>query len=445
VAALVAAQFTLAGVARADTSPTDPSTTVTDPPTTSTTVARSSTTAPAARPGSPGTKGTATTVTIPVLQTGGGKAPAGPPLADPSPHIRLLLAQLEVLDGEKGVTWATDGVVRLQADEVRAKATAARAAKDEQLDARAFSHARSQLATVATMAFMGAGGGVLSAVLHGSADVVTQAREMVSSTIEVHADTVAEATTRLADARSALQRARHAVTVAETRVRFGLLELHAREATLASARTDLADATGSGPWALSIEGDSAFTAKELAQWFTSQGRLSQATVPIEQLTRYYVAEGAAEGVRGDMAFAQSMVETGSFENPDTINFNNFAGIGHCDSCAAGMNFDTAQLGVRGQMQLLKSYAEKDPTYAHPLVNSKLHGPAGCCQTWTQLTRSWASDPNYGPKILGVYEAMLEWLLPIREAEKGPPPAPVVAVSLVATSTTTSTTTTTIKR
>ena len=120
-----------------------------------------------------------------------------------------------------------------------------------------------------------------------------------------------------------------------------------------------------------------------------------------------------------MAFAQSMVETGSFGNPDTIDLNNFAGIGHCDHCASGMGFDTAQLGVRGQMQLLKSYAETDPTYANPLVNSKLHGPAGCCQTWTQLTKKWASDPNYGPKILSVYEAMLEWLLDRAGDRAGP--------------------------
>ncbi|HVN50185.1 MAG TPA: glucosaminidase domain-containing protein [Acidimicrobiales bacterium] len=438
------AQVGLAGVARADTpTTTDPPTTSPPSSSTSTTAGGPATTAPA---GKAGDKGSATTVTIPALQPGGGKAPPGPPLADPTPHIRVLLAELEVIDGEKGVTWATEGVVRLQAAEVKAEARATKAAQTVELDERALSHARAQLATVATMAFMGAGGGVLSAVLHGSPDVVTQAREMVSSTIEVHGQTVQDTRTTLEHARDALAQARHDVSVAKARVRFGLLELHAREDTLTSSRTDLADADAGGTWALSIEGDSAFTAQELDQWFTSQGRLSEATVPIDQLTGFYVSEGAAEGIRGDMAFAQSMVETGSFSNPDTINFNNFAGIGHCDSCAAGMAFDTAQLGVRGQMQLLKSYAEKDPKYADPLVNDKLRGPAGCCQTWTQLTRSWASDPNYGPKILSVYAAMLEWLLPIREAEPGPPPAPVVSASLVATSTTTtSSTTTTVKR
>ena len=442
-AAVVVGQLGLAAVAGADEPVADSTTTTTAPTTTSTTVVSPSTSAPRGKKGpTPGGGGTATTVTIPVLQPGGGKGPAGPPLPDPTPHIRVLLAQLEVLDGEKGVTWWTDGVVRLQDAQARSEAQVARDIRTVALDERALEYARSQLATVATMAFMGAGGGVLSAVMHGGPDAATNAREMVGSTIDAHAHTVKQATSRLDDAREALARARHDASVARQHVRFGLQQLHDREQTLASSRTDLANADAGGTWALSIEGDSAFTAKELDQWFTSEGVTSRANAPIDKLTGFYISEGAAEGVRGDMAFAQSMVETGSFGNPDTINLNNFAGIGHCDSCASGMRFDSPQLGVRAQMQLLKSYAEADPTYANPLVNPKLHGPPGCCQTWTELTRSWASDPNYGPKILSVYEAMLEWLLDQRATEPGPPPALVVSSSLVSTSTTTSSSTTT---
>ena len=44
------------------------------------------------------------------------------------------------------------------------------------------------------MAFMGAGGGVLSAVLHGGPDAATIEREMVGSTIDAHAHTVERAT-----------------------------------------------------------------------------------------------------------------------------------------------------------------------------------------------------------------------------------------------------------
>ncbi len=77
----------------------------------------------------------------------------------------MLLAQLEVLDGEKGVTLATQSVEQLQAAQAKATAEATRAAFDVRTDERQLTNARSQLATVATMAFMGAGGGVLSSVL----------------------------------------------------------------------------------------------------------------------------------------------------------------------------------------------------------------------------------------------------------------------------------------
>jgi len=436
--ALLVAQLTSVAAARADdTSTSSSSTTSTSAPSTSSTSTPSSSSTVAPTATAP--DGPSTTVTIPTLQTGG-SAPSGPPLPDPSAHIRVLLAQIEVVDGEKDVTLATRMLLRLEQQRDRAVVRLRRAQRSVAIAEQRRTDARAQLAEVATLAFMGAGGGVLSSMLHGNTYTVTDEREMVSATIQYHGDAAMAADHALAEARDARDRAEQELGDARADLDFGELSLHEATQTLAAAQTDLANANVGGTWALSIEGDSAFTAKELAAWFTAQGHPSEASVPIDQLAGFYVSEGDAEGVRGDMAFAQSMVETGSFTNPDTTQLNNFAGIGHCDKCPSGLRFDTAQLGVRGQIQLLKSYAEKDPHYANPLVDSRLHGPAGCCQTWTQLTRTWASDPNYGPKILGVYEAMLEWLLTERESESGPPPALVVSSSLVADSTTTTSTT-----
>lgn len=45
---------------------------------------------------------------------------------------------------------------------------------------------------------------------------------------------------------------------------------------------------------------------------------------------YYISEGEAEGIRGDIAFAQSCLETGNFTfsgSAVTLDQNNFAGIG----------------------------------------------------------------------------------------------------------------------
>src|SRR6202011_2608818 len=81
---------------------------------------------------------------------------------------------------------------------------------------------------------------------------------------------------------------------------------------------------------------SALTAAELADWFASTGKVVATTVPIPDLAAAYVNAGQAEGVRGDIAFAQSILETGYFSFPAggqlTGADNNFAGIGACDSC-----------------------------------------------------------------------------------------------------------------
>lgn len=58
---------------------------------------------------------------------------------------------------------------------------------------------------------------------------------------------------------------------------------------------------------------------------------------VDQLAALYVREGQDEGVRGDVAFAQSIVETGFFGFPaggqvQAGDFN-FAGIRACDSCS----------------------------------------------------------------------------------------------------------------
>jgi hypothetical protein len=126
-----------------------------------------------------------------------------------------------------------------------------------------------------------------------------------------------------------------------------------------------------------------------------------------------------------------MVETGAFTSPLTRH-NNFAGIGACDSCATGFDFASPQLGVRAQMQLLHAYADKSLSLmnlANPAVGADPErlSVRGCCPTWNRLTGTWATDPNYGPKIMTVYLSMLQYALAQRTAKEStgvvPAPAP----------------------
>ncbi len=110
--------------------------------------------------------------------------------------------------------------------------------------------------------------------------------------------------------------------------------------------------------AIPVMGDAELTAAEITGWFDARNvkyRLAGG-LPIADLVQLYMEEGKAEHVRPELAFAQSIIETGSFGNALD---NNYAGIGACDSCQGEPAFPTPRDGVRGQIQLLKNYA--DPT------------------------------------------------------------------------------------
>ncbi len=190
------------------------------------------------------------------------------------------------------------------------------------------------------------------------------------------------------------------------------------------------EATAAAPVAASptILGPSVLTGAEMAQWFAGTGRKANTTVSMPQLAQDYQQAGQQTGVRDDLAFAQSIVETGFFSFPTygqlTPKDNNFAGIGACDSCAHGWSFPTAQIGVTAQLELLEAYASPTP------VSTPLLGPVGvggCCPTWIALAGKWASSLVYGISIMTIYHQMLGWLIPQRLVAAGllapPKPAP----------------------
>ena len=167
----------------------------------------------------------------------------------------------------------------------------------------------------------------------------------------------------------------------------------------------------------SILGPSVLTGDELVGWYQSSGRQPNLTVPIAQLATDFESVGAAAGVRADLAFAQSVLETDYFGFPSfgqvAVTDNNFAGIGACDSCSTGLHFPDALTGVEAQMQLLHGYATTSQPFPGPVP-----GPitvTGCCVTWMALSGVWATNPNYGVEILTLYRSMVQWALRRRTA------------------------------
>ena len=171
-----------------------------------------------------------------------------------------------------------------------------------------------------------------------------------------------------------------------------------------------------------VMGTSQLTARQMADWFDSTGmpyRLSGG-MSIRDLAQLYIEEGADEDVRGDVAFAQSVLETGYFRYALD---NNYAGLGACDSCAGEPGFPSPRDGVRAQIQHLKNYGDPDsrtpglahapsPTWygADPAVaarNFDTFFAKGRAQTWQVMGRgNWATDPNYSTKVIGIYIRMV---------------------------------------
>jgi hypothetical protein len=170
---------------------------------------------------------------------------------------------------------------------------------------------------------------------------------------------------------------------------------------------------------LSILGPPALSASELAGWFASTGHQPSLTVPLATLAGLYQTNGAIYGVRDDIAFTQSIIETGYFGFPSggqvRTTDNNFAGIGACDTCTTGRAFPDASTGVAAQLQLLHNYASAQPMSGPLGLNV---GPTGCCPTWMSLTGVWASASNYGYAILTLYKQIVEWALPRRRSGAG---------------------------
>ena len=89
----------------------------------------------------------------------------------------------------------------------------------------------------------------------------------------------------------------------------------------------------------------------------------QVPAKVIDMLPFYLSEGQAEGVRGDIAFAQSCIETGNFGfkgSAVTLDQNNFAGIGVTSNGMKGNSWATPQLGIRAQVQHLKAYGSVDP-------------------------------------------------------------------------------------
>jgi hypothetical protein len=187
--------------------------------------------------------------------------------------------------------------------------------------------------------------------------------------------------------------------------------------TACAPRPAPAPSPGASPGTVSVMGASALSAGQLAAWFNGRapqpGGAYGATVGVATLAQYYVEEGAAEGVAGDVAFVQGIQETGWYRFGGSVPawMNNFAGIGATDSNPAPAAFPDARTGVRAQIQHLRAYGDPGasvcavPPLHNPCVDPRFNlvVPKGKAPTWNQMGNgNWATSSTYASNILRLY-------------------------------------------
>ncbi len=163
-----------------------------------------------------------------------------------------------------------------------------------------------------------------------------------------------------------------------------------------------------------IMGKAQVTAEQMASYLKKKNP----SVPqsVLDMIPLYLSEGEAEGVRGDIAFAQSCLETGNFTfSGSAVNLkqNNFCGLGVTQRGKTGLAFDTPQLDIRAQIQHLKAYTSTDA-----LINERIdprfrYVKRGCApyaewlgQKENPQGKGWAAGEKYGEKILSILKAIV---------------------------------------
>jgi hypothetical protein len=441
VVAVVLASVAAPGVAYGAT------TTTTAPPTPSTTT----TTLPVGGPSIP-TPGESTTTTVPAAGPTTTTTIPPPPAAMPAftlptnSGLQLLQtmqqAKLDLKAAQDALGGAKTGVAKAHAADVAARRQLKKLEGIATANRRRLDETRTRLRRAAVEAYIHAGDAQLMNAISGYLNTTSvveagsqlhmlgtygsNQKNLLDEYIALRArvdrevahiqDVSDRATTTVRNANKHLADLRTTISDARTRIAVSLAGIHDFQTAATSATSP-------------ILGPSRLSAKQMADYVNAQHYTTHITVPIEVLAQIFIDEGTRTGVRGDVAFAQSILETGGFANPGSAaDNNNFAGIGWCDSCKHGFDFPDAATGVRAQLQLLRIYVDPmfpDATYKDPILlpGTLTLGFRGKVQTWWDLWGTWATGALYGQRVYDIYQKMVDFSLLDPDPKPGAGTAP----------------------
>ncbi|MDU2066047.1 MAG: glucosaminidase domain-containing protein [Sporomusaceae bacterium] len=165
---------------------------------------------------------------------------------------------------------------------------------------------------------------------------------------------------------------------------------------------------------LSIMGSPLASEQQCVAYLRQKNPLPETAVSAKELVRIFYEEARHEGIRPDVAFAQSLHETGFFRYGGDVlpPQNNYAGLGTTGNGVKGAWFKSPRQGIRAQIQHLKGYATPvapqgilvDPRY-DLLKKTPFFGKQ---KTWQALNGKWAvPGRNYGQTILRIHQEILK--------------------------------------
>lgn len=215
--------------------------------------------------------------------------------------------------------------------------------------------------------------------------------------------------------RAADEKAAAAIEENQEAAKDGAKEQQAEESKDQEAEETIAD--GQYP----IMGESAVTVEDMVEYYQSSGEaypeeeLSEGGADsIETFCQMYYDEAEAEGVRAEVAFAQTMKETGflQYGGDASIEQFNFAGLGTTGNGVPGNSFPDVRTGIRAQIQHLKAYATVDALNQECVDERYEYVKKGAApyvewlgQQENPQGTGWATGDNYGYDIVEMIEDM----------------------------------------
>ena len=170
-----------------------------------------------------------------------------------------------------------------------------------------------------------------------------------------------------------------------------------------------------------IMGNSRVTVDEMVDYFQTAGKpypkeaLSKGGAEsIEVFCRMYYDEAVAEGVRPEVAFVQTMKETGflQYGGDASVEQFNFAGLGTTGGGVPGNSYPDVRTGIRAQIQHLKAYATADPLNGKCVDDRYEYVKKGAAPYVEWLGQQenpeglgWATGDNYGYDIVKMIQDM----------------------------------------